>query len=774
MQAAPPLLSFVLILLYHSGWTHGLCKLENSTSAWCDRLEDLKHIGTHDLESLSVPVTQDVLVASLLDNMTSLRHLDLSDGDLKKIEPGSFRALSNLKSLNLGDNSIEYMELASLEGLTHLRSLNLRRNAIQQLPPALARLKNLKHLDIHGNPLECNCATLKVRDLITQRGVTISKKVVCAGPGNMKGTSLMKPNAAIICSFEQQDREMQNDQAEGSGESDPGSGDVLDELSEEDEEEDYTEVNNSTSEKPREPEVETPFPIVLVDSTTESSLSKEITTDVTTSTSLQHSAEDEEIFFDNEDKKEQISTTEMSRKKEDIKDALFYPTAGSGDEDEGSGEGSGATAAHYDEEETDKTNTNEESSLFTGSSLWNMIFDGFTGTSATTSKTKDPDLEEEQFIDVSSTNVATEDSIVPDKSNSVESDIKITTEITTKVIPPESNVNDVLLLRPPDTNDDSKSGNIMDRDNNEQAVSSPKQSSAKKGMGSYVVLAVLLAIVAALIGFAAYRGEICRKRKRPDVETGTELKEIQKSLLEHGENFTQPKKDENNAPYVTELESVPLVKDKSAGDAKIDEVRDDNYQAQEAPRLNGTVDHSEPVKPPRKQLSQDENAISPDTVREDRPRVDINSLKKNFLEERNPPQPNSSTTNGPTSYASEPNGPPLSPGAQRVKITLQEIPDSVPKTPILITRTMAGENLVKTPWSHVLGRGSTRDNERYVDRPTRARLSSDNWETNIWCGNEREEFLFFLRMRHIPDVIYNNVVVPRTARKLIPRDGFSW
>jgi len=339
MQVAP-LLSFVLILLYHSGWTYGLCKLKNDTSAWCDQLEDLKHIETHDLESLSVPVTQDVLASNLFDNLTSLRHLDLSDGDLKKIEPRSFRTLSNLKSLNLGENRIEYLELASLEGLIHLRSLNLRRNAIQQLPPALARLKNLKHLDIHGNPLECNCATLKVRDLITQRGVTISKKIVCAGPGNMKGTSLMKPNAAIICSFEQQDREMQNDQAEGSGEPDLGSGDALDEFSEEDEEgNEYVNVNNSTSEKSREPEVETPFPIVL-DNTTESSISKETTTIDATTSSLQHSS-GEDYFFDNEDKKEQISTTEMSGKKEEIKDALFYPTEGSGDEDEGSGEGSG-------------------------------------------------------------------------------------------------------------------------------------------------------------------------------------------------------------------------------------------------------------------------------------------------------------------------------------------------------------------------------------------------------------------------------------------------
>lgn len=676
--------------------------MQNSTTAWCNQLKDLKQIETHDLETLSAPVVQDVLVPGLFDNLTSLRHLDLSGGDLKKIEPGSFRALSNLKSLDLSDNRIEYLALASLEGLAHLRSLNLRKNGVQQLPPALGRLKNLKHLDIHGNPLECNCATLKVRDLIVQRGVTMSKKVLCAGPGNMKGTSLMKPNAAIICSFEQQDREMQNDQAEGSGDPDLGSGDVLDELSEEEEDE-YVEINNSTSEKPKEEEVETPFPTALVDSTTKSSISKIITEE--TMNSLQHSTENEEIFFDNEDKKEHISTTEMSQKK-NIKDALFYPTTGSGDGDDGSGEGSGATGGHYDEEEIEKTDndeSSEEPSFFTGSNLWNMFFETITGTAGTTAKTKDPDLEEEEFIDVSPTKLATEEPIVSSKSHLDETDIDKTESTTENVVPPDLNTNDVrddVQLTSSDTNDNSKSGNIMDRDKHEQAVSSPKQS--KKGMGSYVVLAVLLAIVAALIGFAAYRGEICRKRKAPDVETGTEMKEIQKSLLEHGENSTQPKKEENNSPYLTEayFERDPLVKVKPAGDdAKIDEIHEDECQTRETPHLNGSVDHSEPVKPPRKQLSQDENAISQDgEAREERPRVDVNSLKKNFLEDKNS-QPSTSSmasTNGPT-HLSELNGPPISPGAQRVKITLQEIPESVPKTPILITRTMAGENLVKTP-----------------------------------------------------------------------------
>ncbi|EZA61305.1 Leucine-rich repeat-containing protein [Ooceraea biroi] len=676
MQTAPPLLSFLLILLYQSGSTHGLCNLDNDTAVWCHKLEDLKTIDTQNLEYLKILNVQDTLVPDQFSNLDNLKHLDLSNGDLKNIEPRSFRTLNNLRSLNLGDNHIEDLELSSLEGLIHLRSLNLRRNAIRQLPPALARLKSLKHLDIHSNPLQCNCATLKVRDLIVQRGVTVSKKVVCAGPGNMKGTSLMKPTAAIICSFEQQDREMQNDQAhEGSG-TDLESEDVFDQLNEEDEEEEeeeekeeknekekdekeeedeYVEVNNGTSEKPKEPEIETPFP--TGDSTTKSSASivssKEIASVTTTMTnSLQRTTEDE-IFFDSDEKKEHTSTisSETSRKDDNFKDGLFYPTSSSGDGDDGSGEGSGAGFSHYDEEKTEKED-NEEPSFFSGTSILDAFF-GLLGTTAAPTKTKVPELEEEQFIDASSTEVAVKETIVPSKSHPVESDKGVTTNIPI----PVSIGNSVEVLKSASTDGESKSGNVkaeVDSLNDEQANTSLAKQS-KKGMGSYVVLGILLAVVAGLIGFAAYRGKLCnKKRKRSDVENGTELKDMQKSLLPDAGNATQPKIASNG-----NTESVPLVEGAPDGeDAKADKIRSDDHQTQEAPRsLNGGISPMQPF----------ESSVA-------------------------------AMNNGPTTHGiSEPNGPPLSPGAQRVKITLQEIPDSVPKTPILITRTMAGENLVKTP-----------------------------------------------------------------------------
>lgn len=684
MQAAPPLLSFLLILLYHSGWTHGLCKLTEADSAsnkeaQCDQLKDLEDIETYDsIVSLKAPGAQDVLVPDFFSNLTDLKHLDLSGGDLRTIRSGSFRGLSNLRSLNLTDNRIEYLELGSVEGLTHLRSLKLRRNAIRQLPAALARLKNLRHLDIHGNPLECNCATLNVRDLLIRKRDVSFKNVVCANPAHMKGTLITTWNATVICNFEKQDREMQNDQPEGSG-ADPGFDDIPDDLSEEEDEDDeYKEVSNSLPDKPKEPEIETPFPTMSTETTStspvivstvsskETSVSTEKTTD-TTMNSLRSTGDDEEIFFDNEDKKEQATTTEISQKK--IKDGLFYPPEeGSADGDEGSGEGSGIwKLGEDDEEKTEKESTSDDSLL--GTSFFDLIFGNWGGGSTPIpSETKDPDLEEEQFINVSST---TEETIVEPG--------KVTTDATTS--------NGVEVLQS-GSDDKSRSGNVKAEVNSlndeNAAVSTSKQS--KKGMGSYIVLAILLAVVAALIGIAAYRGDICRKkRKRSDVENGTELKDMQKSLLPDG-NSTQPKIASNG-----NAESIPLVDGAPDGDnAKIDKIRSNDRQTQDAPQsLNGTADHSDPVKPPRKLIASQDEPKSEDS----RPRVDINSLRENFLADRtSPTQPSESSI----ATNNESNEPPLSPGAQRVKITLQENPDSVPKTPILITRTIAGENLVKT------------------------------------------------------------------------------
>ncbi|XP_017886603.1 protein windpipe [Ceratina calcarata] len=655
-RTLPPLF---LLLLINSGWVSGLCNLENSTTVYCRDLEDVKYIETYDLEVLKSHIGEPILHPGLFINLTTLRHLDLSGGTVEKIEPGSFKKLSNLRSLNLAENRIVHLELGSVDGLNRLHSLNLRKNNLQQLPPAVARLKILKHLNVEDNPLQCNCATLRVRDLILKRGVKISKKIMCAGPTNAKGTSIFKLDTATICQFEEQDREMQNDQA--SSNEDFGSGDEKGEESKEDV--DVPDIRETS----KDVEIETPFPQVEVSTVaselpeSNSAMQKMVLS--TESMDSTKKASDEEIFFDSEEKKTSTSTASAIKQKE-FKDALFSPVDGSGDEEEGSGEGSGTIFGDWkktgDVEPSEGTTEDDDS----GTGLLDMFLNVFWTTTEPPKKQGDPDLEEEQFIDMTST-TQTEEAVPKKVDGLTESSGKGSTV---------SSANNVEIVNS-EVDDLTTLGKVK-VDEGEVSPSSDKQS--KKGMGSYVVLVVLLAILATLIGFAAYKGDFCKKkRKRGDIENATELKDMQKSLLESG-NSTQPKIASNG-----NVENVPLVGD--APNCEETKVANNYQVTADIPRsANGISDSAGPVKPPR--------AVTPQS---DEKTQDRNSLKDDSFSGRTS---SADQVDSPVvTRRTDVNEPPLSPGAQRVKITLQENPDSVPKTPILITKTMANENLYS--WS---------------------------------------------------------------------------
>ncbi|XP_076303586.1 leucine rich repeat protein windpipe [Lasioglossum baleicum] len=657
MQTVPTVLSLLLIILSCSGWTNGLCDLENGTVARCQELKDVKYIETYHLDTLKAPVLESHLRSGLFDNLTSLRHLDLSGGDLKRIESGCFRNLTNLRSLNLAENHIASLDSGAIQKLTHLHSLNLRKNKLRHLPSVIADLKSLKHLDVQGNPLQCDCATLLVRDLILNKGVKISKKVLCAGPKNMKSTPLFKPDASLTCSMEEQDREMQNDQAVDENQSDydgSGTGEVEGNIDEE-----FVDIPVISSEPPKELEIETPAPETEC-----------MPTDADCPGKL--TSKEEDIFFETS---ENPVVPTLERKKF-FTDALFAPDEGSGGDEEGSGEGSGSTIIFNNwgiaEDNEDETTHSKEESQSLGEKLFDFI-NVFLSTTAAPETKKDLDLEEEQFLHT----IPIKAPLDTDETAGtvVDDDLTPTTKIgteTTRNLPTTLDYSGVEEFEN-DVHNQTQTDEMKAEEENTSdgltEVSPAKQS--KKGMGSYVVLAMLLAILASLIMFAAYKGDFCRKkRKRGDVENGTEMKDLQKALLDSG-NATHPKVVTNG-----NVEIVPLVEDTT----NHEETKDSGDQQDSARSPNGTADRVDPVKPPRK--SNDRSAIDENTSRDD------------SLPARSSPV-DVTVNNVPPPVPA--NGPPLSPGAQRVKITLQENPDSVPKTPILITRTMAGDNLVKSP-----------------------------------------------------------------------------
>ncbi|XP_012285577.1 uncharacterized protein LOC105702520 [Orussus abietinus] len=696
--------------------SNGLCNLENSTAiARCHDLQDVKYIDTYGLETLKTSFADKRLKSGFFTRLKSLKSLDLSDGELKHIEPGSFAKLSKLQTLSLADNNIENLELGTFAGLRNLQSLDLRRNQISQLPPVLITLKNLRNLEISGNPLDCNCATMRVRDLLQEAGVKMSKRSFCASPPKLKSAAFLKQDTHAICTLEEQDNEMQGDQpaVEPEGSGDQGSGDVLDQLSKEFEEDDEEEGFDELLETPA-PSTSTLAPVPETAATTsDATIATSAAAPSSTTTNDQiptKTAVDDEIFFESEEanpstpvQSSPTTTTTTttatipktkSQSPGGFRDELIVPIEGSGDggrtwfgvdedADLDSGSGSGSSpfnegSGSFDWAVEPESGAGDKTT--TSTSLLDLLFGALWSTAAPNiEEGKDLDLAEEEFIHVTpEKELGTTKATTPIES--VTQLTPATTKPTKAAFTPiivDSSTRRANLVESPHGTDQ-----IDVRIGNEEMTDVAPSHQPKKGMGSYVVLGALLAIVAGLIGFAAYKGDFCRKkRKRNDPENGgTEMKDMRTALLD-GNGTMPPKIAANGNP-----ESAPLVK------SNLDKERESEEPVMRHPK-NADVDSGDPVKPPRKSLS----------AQREEPAVNLADVAANggSLDEKRASSPYLSASDigsvSPVTPVHSSNDPPLTPGAHRVKIVLQENPDSVPKTPILITRTKAGENLVMAP-----------------------------------------------------------------------------
>ncbi|XP_021483726.1 nephrocan [Meriones unguiculatus] len=144
-------------------------------------LRDLKHLF---LDNNVVSLFE----AGALQRCSQLSNLALEQNLLLYIP---LRLPKTLARLDLKGNAIQDMAERELRDLKQLQVLNLRNNKISALDlKALEGLPRLRHLYLDGNPWNCTCNLLRVREVLKAKGTDV-KGGQCAAPAERQGESWM-------------------------------------------------------------------------------------------------------------------------------------------------------------------------------------------------------------------------------------------------------------------------------------------------------------------------------------------------------------------------------------------------------------------------------------------------------------------------------------------------------------------------------------------------------------------------------------------------------
>jgi hypothetical protein len=167
-----------------------------------------------------------------LEKFCNLTAIDLSHNRLSEVN----KLPKGIKVLNLSNNRITSAKLARIpKTVTHL---NISNNHITYVPYSLKLLKHLRSVELSGNPINCSCDTLEIRNWLTTKHVWTSRLVLCNAPLKFKGRPWLQVKQAEVCEVKlapskynwdeiEGNELMQGDQAfEGSGDEesdlDPG------------------------------------------------------------------------------------------------------------------------------------------------------------------------------------------------------------------------------------------------------------------------------------------------------------------------------------------------------------------------------------------------------------------------------------------------------------------------------------------------------------------------------------------------------------------------
>lgn len=136
---------------------------------------------TSTLQSLNLSHIGITKVTNQLDKLKNLTTIDLSFNRLSEV----CKLNRRIKTLNLSHNRITSGKLSKIP--LYIQHLNLSHNEITYLPLEFKKLRSLRTIELSGNPINCTCETLEVRNWLQENHVWTDNHVKCMAPFRFKG-----------------------------------------------------------------------------------------------------------------------------------------------------------------------------------------------------------------------------------------------------------------------------------------------------------------------------------------------------------------------------------------------------------------------------------------------------------------------------------------------------------------------------------------------------------------------------------------------------------
>ncbi|CAG9800809.1 unnamed protein product [Chironomus riparius] len=712
------------------------CNLDNF-SAKCENLESLiasysrKHASKKFMPIKSLDLSNNELtkISNQLEVLVNLTELNLSHNKLSQVRKLNFQYL---ESLDLSHNHITSGKLSKLP--KNIVNLNLAYNDITYLPVDFMKLKKLRTLDLHENPLNCTCDTLHVRNWMSYQNVWSSKVIKCTSPQIVKGQPWLQARQNDICLEATTTRPIKktwddiddndvmlgdqpqmednegDDNKKPDYEYDDGQ-DIFDNAMLNDEPKDDDQYNDY-DEKIEKDELADDFLVVKSDNKAETTAAPE------------SSVEKTQANYDDmvEGSGEPMLLPVMEHVHEEKPDEL---TKTDEDEDEGSGEGSGFIPIFIPDRESTSESTQSEPT---------------TENSSSSDSQEKPDVVKtsDEDYDTEDDKVTTEASLVPihvpdesakpdDKSEEDENettDASIISGTSTKKHDLklgifEDNTEPPIILgkgqsgkideEPPKEPEAEVVPDVTESGENKQQI---KSATTEDNTGTYILLAIIGILLISLIIFVAMknRQEKRQARNRYDVEKNgaTELQDMDKrqGLLgkpiekngngkhaEHSPLIDYPD-HKDNRPELTSFKPPQITVDEPVQELPHKEKEKSQQSLYDMPNGNGNV--HEPIEAVH---ASPNNGSVPRTLDSDddvfHPASDTPIDPESLNVSPEPPK-RYSPVYPPVSPRSARYSPVYSPETGRVKIKLTETPK--PKTPVVVTRSRSrAGDYVNTP-----------------------------------------------------------------------------